>query len=68
MLDQSIENSVLKSLNREYFTQLKTNGVISKGMIPKLENAFKASENGINDVYICAANEIANYASGTQIV
>ena len=68
MLDQNNENSVLASLNREYFTQLKSNGTISKGMIPKLENAFRASENGIKDVYICAASEIANFASGTQII
>lgn len=68
MLDQNDESSVLTSLDREYFNSLKANGTISKGMIPKLENAFKASESGIKDVYICAASDIGNYTNGTQII
>ncbi len=68
MLDQNDENSVLSSLNYDQFANFKSNGTISKGMIPKLENAFKASAKGIKDVYICAAQDIDRYkSSGTQI-
>ncbi|MDZ4708139.1 MAG: acetylglutamate kinase [Saprospiraceae bacterium] len=62
------EESVIHRLDKKDFDLLKTNGVISKGMIPKLENAFKASAKGIQDVYICAARDIYQYQStGTQI-
>jgi len=62
------EESVIHSLDKMDFDHLKSSGVISKGMIPKLENAFKASAKGIQDVYICAARDIDRYQSeGTQI-
>jgi acetylglutamate kinase len=68
MLDQNDESSVIKCLTREDFDTYKQSGVISKGMIPKLENAFKASAKGIKDVYICAAQDIGQFlSSGTQI-
>lgn len=68
MLDQNDEDSVLTRLDRERFLKLKDQGIISKGMIPKLENAFKASSKGLNDVYICAAQDIDRFQStGTQI-
>ncbi len=69
MLDQNNEKSVLSSLEKPHFDQLKANGTISKGMIPKLENAFRAAASGIQDVYICAANDVVRYASsGTRII
>lgn len=68
MMDQTDESSIIKELNREDFDQYKRKGIISKGMIPKLENAFKASAKGIKDVYICAAQDISQFqTSGTQI-
>ena len=68
MLDQNDDSSVLPRLEKYEFETLKANGTISKGMIPKLENAFKASAKGIKDVYICSAQEIDRYKStGTQI-
>lgn len=68
LLNPEDEGSVIHRLDKPDFELLKTSGVISKGMIPKLENAFKASAKGIQDVYICAARDIDQYQStGTQI-
>ena len=68
MRDQNDESTLIKQLSRENFDHFKRNGIISKGMIPKLENAFKASASGIKDVYICAAQDIGHFqTSGTQI-
>lgn len=68
MLDQNDETTIIKSLDREYYSELKSKGVINKGMLPKLENAFKASTKGIEDVYICSAQDILNYTAGTKII
>lgn len=68
MLDLHDESTVIRKLTREDFNTYKQTGIISKGMIPKLENAFKASDKGIKDVYICAAQDIGQFqTSGTQI-
>jgi len=68
LLDPDDDESVIPKLDRAEFDLLKSTGVISKGMIPKLENAFKASAKGIQDVYICAARDIDQFqTTGTQI-
>lgn len=69
MLDQNDESTLIRNLERNYYESLRAEGIISKGMIPKLENAFRAASSRIQDVYICAANELAHYSSsGTKIV
>ncbi len=68
LMDQHDDQSVIPQLDKEEYKRLKEAGIISKGMIPKLENAFKASAKGIQDVYICAAQNIDQYqTSGTHI-
>ncbi len=56
--------TVIKRLNFEHFQQLKGNGTINNGMIPKLDNAFKALQNGVTQVRITKFNRLQ---SGTQI-
>lgn len=69
LLHPDDEDSVIPTLTNEKFSQLKNEGVISKGMIPKLENAYMALTKGIQEVYICAAGNIDQYQNtGTQIV
>jgi acetylglutamate kinase len=68
------KNGVLMAipiLNKEHYLALKTAGVISKGMIPKLDNAFDALMLGVKQVSICHAQYISTIAShikGTQLV
>ncbi len=40
------------------YAHLKDEGAISKGMIPKLDNAFAAMQNGVNKVVICHAADV----------
>jgi acetylglutamate kinase len=56
--DPEDDHSVIPSLTREQYTQLKQEGIISKGMIPKLDNAFNALSNGVSKVIICHAEDI----------
>ena len=66
LLDIENENSVIKKLNVAYYSQLKTEGKIFAGMIPKLDNAFSALKNGVKKVIIGKAEEIQQLLSGDK--
>ncbi|MBQ5603503.1 MAG: acetylglutamate kinase, partial [Bacteroidales bacterium] len=42
LYDKNDDSSVIPEINEEYFAQLKAEGRVADGMIPKLTNAFKA--------------------------
>jgi acetylglutamate kinase len=68
--DPDDDNSVINSLNLEAYQSYKAAGVINKGMIPKLDNAFTALEQGVSSVIICHADDLARAIlkkSGTTI-
>lgn len=46
------ENSNLKTINKQEFSELKSAGKLHKGILPKLENAFRAKENGVQKVFL----------------
>ena len=50
------EESVINRINRNLFEQYKADGTISAGMIPKLENALAAVEQGVEQVIISRAD------------
>ena len=72
LTDVDDENSVIPVLEKEYYEQLKTDGAIHTGMIPKLDNAFKAIAEGVLQVIICHAEEVRLAVNeglvGTRIV
>lgn len=57
--DPADDNSVISELTPTLYADYKAAGAINKGMIPKLDNAFKALESGVSKVIICHANEVA---------
>ncbi|WP_420147750.1 acetylglutamate kinase [Spirosoma sp.] len=64
------DSSVINELNPGQYSEYKAAGTINKGMIPKLDNAFKALENGVKRVIICHADELAaavNQSAGTTL-
>ena len=52
------ESSLIPRITRESYTQLKANGIISGGMIPKIDNAFAAIEHGVQSVRITHASNL----------
>ncbi|GHT24939.1 acetylglutamate kinase [Bacteroidia bacterium] len=48
------DHSVIPLLDEALFQQYKAEGVITAGMLPKLENAFAALHNGVSEVRICS--------------
>lgn len=60
------EESVIPLINRASFKKLSANGIISGGMLPKLENALAAIESGVSKVLITRSDSINN-SQGTII-
>ena len=52
LYDKNDDSSVIPEISEEYFAQLKAEGRVADGMIPKLSNAFKAISNGVDKVII----------------
>ncbi len=50
--DVNDDNSVVESLNKNKYEQMKELGQIAEGMLPKLKNCFEALEKGVNRVVI----------------
>ena len=61
------DNSVIENINPESFEKLVAEGVISGGMIPKLENSFEALKSGVKLDVITRADLIQDNHSGTTI-
>lgn len=66
MYDQANEESVIPLINTEGYNRLKKEGVVTAGMIPKLDNAYYALEKGVSEVYIKEWTAIAHKA-GTML-
>lgn len=62
--DADDESSLIPRITRESYKQLLADGIVSGGMIPKIDNAFAAIEHGVQSVRITHAN---NLQGGTVI-
>lgn len=61
------KNSVIPFITPRSFNDLKNNGIISKGMIPKLENAIAAIKGGVSSVTIAHAEDIHMLKEGKTL-
>jgi acetylglutamate kinase len=62
--DVEDDHSVIHAMNRETFHQLKLEGAIFAGMIPKLTNSFEALSTGVKKVIIGNANNLNRLING----
>ena len=62
--DADDESTLIPRITRESYKQLLADGIVSGGMIPKIDNAFAALERGVKSVRITHAN---NLQGGTII-
>lgn len=70
LLDTNDENSVIPLITPTYYEEIKAKNLIFAGMIPKLDNAFEALNNGVSKVVIGKADQLIhllNGQSGTTI-
>ena len=71
LLDVNNDNSCLRQIDFEEFQELKRKEIITRGMIPKLENAFSAIKEGVRRVIIGKAEllpQLIDGTSGTSII
>ena len=70
---KDVENSdsLVKTLNSKNYEKLRSENKLNKGILPKLENAFKAKENNVNKVILLnetkLQNQINHQNEGTEI-
>ncbi len=64
--DVNDESSVIRHIDTETYQTLVNNGIISDGMLPKISNAFKAIDSGVESVTIKSSTQVAADA-GTRI-
>lgn len=68
MLNVDDPKSVIPYITPESYTKLKHDGKVAGGMIPKLDNAFKALEAGVFAVRICQAADIVTQGGTTVMM
>ena len=66
MADVNDDTSVIPHVSPDEFEDLKSRGIVAKGMIPKLQNAFLSIANGVSEVRICSADSLCS-SGGTLI-
>ncbi len=52
LYDAEDDNSVIAAINQELYSQLKADGAIHSGMIPKLDNCFNSLQKGVQKIKI----------------
>lgn len=65
------EDSMLASLNKAEYDELKNQSIINNGMIPKLENAFLALNSGVNTIFLTSPDSLKSdcmITKGTRII
>jgi acetylglutamate kinase len=67
LYDKDDDSSVIPEIDREKFAQLKAEGRVADGMIPKLANSFKAIDSGVARVIIKHARNVLA-TKGTTLV
>lgn len=56
--DPANDNTIIPQISAAECEKLKKEGVISQGMIPKIDNAFDALKEGVTSVHICHADDL----------
>lgn len=65
--DENDDDSVISHITRDSYCNLREEGIVSGGMIPKLDNAFDAIEAGVSEVIITKASSLSNLSAGTHL-
>jgi acetylglutamate kinase len=70
LADINDPNSIIAKIDQPSYAKLKEDKIIFEGMVPKIDNAYKALEGGVQSVIIGKAekmNELINGTAGTTI-
>lgn len=67
LYDKDDDGSVIPEIDKIRFAELKAEGIVADGMLPKLTNSFKAIDNGVARVIIKHARNLLNNKGTTLI-
>lgn len=67
LADENDDSSLIPTITPAVLDDLKRRGVVSGGMIPKLDNAIACVSAGVESVVITQADRIADSYAGTKI-
>jgi acetylglutamate kinase len=67
LADFEDKNSVISEMDYASYQDLKRSGIISKGMIPKMDNSFDGIQNGVEKVVICHSEDMLKVAEGASL-
>jgi acetylglutamate kinase len=67
LLDVQNEQSVLHEVNKKVYQEMKTANQLSDGILPKLDNALQAIEQGVQAVWIGHAKDILAAVNGETV-
>ncbi len=68
LADAEDDSSVIPALDLQGYQRMRESGAIHTGMLPKLENAFRALAHGVEAVRLGGIEAIHSHDSGTRIV
>ena len=68
LMNETDEHTKINEINPELFKQLKDDGIVSDGMIPKLTDGFAALHRGVGVVVITNPAGISEGLRGTRLV
>lgn len=64
--DINDEQSLLDRLTFEEYSSMKSSGKLFAGVLPKIDNAFDAVQNGVANVVLGNASELSSLINGTR--
>ncbi len=67
LINPDDDSSVIPFLNRELFRMYRDEGIISEGMVPKLENGFDSLSHGVLEVVITNIEGLSIPGRGTTL-
>lgn len=67
LTDLNDESTMIFEMDASLFNQYQTEGIITAGMIPKLENGFRAKHHGVREVLITNPENIIT-GRGTRLI
>ena len=65
--DLNNPDTIITHITRTNYAELKSEMIITNGMIPKIDNAFSALDKGVKNVYIKHYLSLSDSHSGTRI-
>ena len=65
--DENDDNSVIPVIDREMYAELREEGIVVGGMIPKLDNSFATLKSGVREVIITKASNLCDLTRGSHL-